>query len=443
MSQYLSGQPIVKFIANVSKVKAKEAVYKNTPVFNTLPSRPLVPNMVYAGIGSRETPQEIQDEMTEVAKILQSEGFVLRSGKARGADIAFEKGAGPEKEIFPGSLKAGEKELAIAREIHPNPVALDNSKGNPEYTWNLMARNTNQIFGKDLNTPVDFVLAWTPDGLTDYRNRTIKSGGTGQAIEMASRKGIPVINLANSGWREQLSDIVSAIKKGKSFEATPVEEKQYEVEELARKVAEIKEMGGVRAESQMEFVIAKNLPKILPESAKKETGTKTGNTGDISTSMLSKNGVTVDQAAHDIWQDHFSESNIDTETIKDVIIDVLLSGSVKNYLSAFDGSEALKELKAELKVKQSELNQVKKEKVVKKKAVKKADIVQPDLFSQPEEVVKPIPVAVKVELNTKEDFNIDEDFDDEGDQGIAGGLDLSMLKIIKKDPEIPLTDDCE
>jgi hypothetical protein len=176
--------------------------------FDKLPSKSSTPTMTYAGIGSRETPKEVMDQMTELAKELESRGYTLRSGGAQGADTAFEKGVTSKKEIFPGAQKSGEREMKIAREIHPNPNALDNSK-NPAFVWNLMARNTNQVFGKNLDTPVDFVIAYTQDGLTDYTKRTIKSGGTGQAIDMASRKGIPVINLANSNWRQELDKVLS------------------------------------------------------------------------------------------------------------------------------------------------------------------------------------------------------------------------------------------
>lgn len=176
--------------------------------FDKLPSKSATPTMTYAGIGSRETPKEVMDQMTELAKELESRGYTLRSGGAQGADTAFEKGVTSKKEIFPGAQKSGEREMKIAREIHPNPNALDNSK-NPAFVWNLMARNTNQVFGKNLDTPVDFVIAYTQDGLTDYTKRSIKSGGTGQAIDMASRKGIPVINLANSNWRQELDRVLS------------------------------------------------------------------------------------------------------------------------------------------------------------------------------------------------------------------------------------------
>ena len=76
-----------------------------------------------------------------------------------------------------------------------------------------MARNTNQVFGKDLNQPVDFVIAWTPDGLVDSQRRTRRSGGTGQAIDMAARKGIPVVNLANPDWEQKLMDLLGVTRE--------------------------------------------------------------------------------------------------------------------------------------------------------------------------------------------------------------------------------------
>ena len=56
----------------------------------------------YAGIGSRETPKEIQDWFKIVAKYLEKNGYTLRSGGAKGADQAFERGVSEDdmKEIY-------------------------------------------------------------------------------------------------------------------------------------------------------------------------------------------------------------------------------------------------------------------------------------------------------------------------------------------------------
>jgi hypothetical protein len=168
--------------------------------FNKLPGKSATPTMTYAGIGSRQTPPEILQQMTEVAKEL-SDRYTLNTGKTfgnkeEGADAAFSKGTN-KKNLF-APEKAGAKEIAIAKEIHPKPSALT------EGGLKLMARNTNQIFGAKLDTPVDFVLFWANEG------KGIRpEGGTGQAVEMARRKGIPTINMQDSNWRQQLDDVLS------------------------------------------------------------------------------------------------------------------------------------------------------------------------------------------------------------------------------------------
>lgn len=48
----------------------------------------------YTGIGSRETPEDIQSWMKAFAIRMQKHGYTLRSGGAGGADSAFEHGCG-------------------------------------------------------------------------------------------------------------------------------------------------------------------------------------------------------------------------------------------------------------------------------------------------------------------------------------------------------------
>ena len=50
-------------------------------------------DLCYAGIGSRETPPNVQKDMQELARILAENGWHLRTGGADGADTAFAQGA--------------------------------------------------------------------------------------------------------------------------------------------------------------------------------------------------------------------------------------------------------------------------------------------------------------------------------------------------------------
>jgi predicted NAD-dependent protein-ADP-ribosyltransferase YbiA (DUF1768 family) len=200
-----------------------------TPEFDNLPTNvPGQKTMIYAGVGSRETPPKVLKTMAEVGARLEELGYTLQSGDAIGADKAFASKV-TNKKLFVES-HATDQTRAIAREIHPAPGALK-GKG-----LNLMARNTNQVFGENLDSPVDFVLAWTPDGMTQSDPRSRQTGGTGQAIDMASRKGIPVINMANPGWQAELTKILGV--ENKAAPKTPnIDQKLYD--KIAKKLADL------------------------------------------------------------------------------------------------------------------------------------------------------------------------------------------------------------
>jgi len=191
----------------------------NKPILNSLPNKSSSPTMTYAGIGSRQTPQEVLDKMTEVAKYLDGLGYTLQTGftfknketnlDEEGADKAFSDGSKNKTLFGPYSIRktvkgivsadkyneaVTEKSSAIVKEVHPAPDRLTPG------AIKLMARNTNQIFGKNLDNTVDFVIFYAPETNNPLRPK----GGTGQAVEMARRKGIPTINMADTDWREQL-----------------------------------------------------------------------------------------------------------------------------------------------------------------------------------------------------------------------------------------------
>lgn len=161
----------------------------------------------YAGIGSRSTPIEIQTVMKNIATILERKGYILRSGGALGADKAFQSGViNPNNcDIFLASDTLSQQAIDSVHKYHPMPKALSS------YAFKLMARNYYQIKGKTEDSiPSYCVICWTPDGCTSHQERTIKTGGTGQAISIASESGITVYNLANP---ETLSKFKNWISK--------------------------------------------------------------------------------------------------------------------------------------------------------------------------------------------------------------------------------------
>lgn len=149
--------------------------------------------LYYAGIGSRETPIEILDEMANIAKHLESKGYILRSGGAEGADQAFSSVVKNAQIWIPWASFYQNKHHDV-RIISNNDVeAFDsvhkfhpNSKKLSQGGVRLMARNYRQIVGLNEDNS-KFVVCWTKDGKA--------SGGTGQAIRIAKDLGIAVINL--------------------------------------------------------------------------------------------------------------------------------------------------------------------------------------------------------------------------------------------------------
>lgn len=161
---------------------------------------------VYAGIGSRETPDDVLHRMRTIAGYLARKGWTLRSGAADGADSAFEEGAraaGGACEIWlpwlgfngnPSKNLPSPAAFGIAAELHP---AWEHLARAPRL---LHARNCHQVLGADLATPADFIICWTRGGLA--------KGGTGQSLRLAERHAIPVFNLAVEGRTDELRDFL-------------------------------------------------------------------------------------------------------------------------------------------------------------------------------------------------------------------------------------------
>ena len=180
----------------------------------------------YTGIGSRQTPKDILKLMEHIAFKLAQKGFILRSGAAGGADIAFEIGAKYYAEQIDERVtlaqlyipwasfvsydeyykdwykvldRMAKKEEAyqLASETHP---AWDRcSKGAKA----LHARNTFQILGPNLNNPSSFLICWAK---VDKHGSI--SGGTRTAWELAKAHGVPCFNLCNEEDKQRLIKFV-------------------------------------------------------------------------------------------------------------------------------------------------------------------------------------------------------------------------------------------
>lgn len=172
--------------------------------------------MLYAGIGSRQTPNHVVNVMERVATVLARKGYTVKTGACKGADQAFAEGAlkgyGRVHLCLPwpsyekawinnlhGDIHIQVIDLAYDKvaadsvyRYHPNPSALKQS------VFKLHARNYLIITG------VEFVICWTPNGEV--------SGGTGQAVRIANDLGIKVYNLGNPNTLQTFENRLEAYK---------------------------------------------------------------------------------------------------------------------------------------------------------------------------------------------------------------------------------------
>lgn len=179
----------------------------------------------YAGIGSRATPPEVLEQMTHAAGELEKQGCLLRSGGARGADQAFEKGITKldQIEIYVSAVQpmvdacdrlgrqfnlSNDTELPLIRGdtvLCRNIAAryLKTFAQRPEYIQGLFARNAAIICnptevwgGSTISPPIEpvaFVLCWA---IPEYR------GGTNHALRIARAYGVPIFNMATQSLDE-------------------------------------------------------------------------------------------------------------------------------------------------------------------------------------------------------------------------------------------------
>lgn len=173
--------------------------------------------MFYTGIGARKTPNHILQRMAVYGAVLAKLGLTLRSGAADGADAAFEFGCDKNQ---------GKKEIYLPWKNFNNHNSqlyniCESSLMLAQYVYgerfdtltrpvkNLMARNCYQVSGSRLDLPSEFVICYTIDGCSSFKDRTAMSGGTGQAISYASMLNIPIFNLRHNDTEEKLKKLIT------------------------------------------------------------------------------------------------------------------------------------------------------------------------------------------------------------------------------------------
>lgn len=176
-------------------------------------------DQIYVGIGSRKTPADALNLIVEAATRLARRGWTMRTGLSPGADQAFYRGAlaGHGRvelylpwPAFESPARSPQEDLEVFVLSEPTDAAYSLAAGfHPSWSVlgsharRLRARDAHQVLGADLAVPATLVVCWTPDGSIDGTGSRV--GGSGQALRIACRHGIPVLNLSRPDHVRQLS----------------------------------------------------------------------------------------------------------------------------------------------------------------------------------------------------------------------------------------------
>ena len=145
--------------------------------------------MKYFGvIGDQEVDDSIKPMMLKVSKYLTEQGYTCVHGGNMGTEMTFAKGAKYEKMILPwngfnhmrGPIhNPPQKAYDLAAEVYPKWWKA--SKGMKK----ILARNAQVIFGENLDSPVEFLMTWGNNRITEH------------AESLARLHYVPVYNLSN------------------------------------------------------------------------------------------------------------------------------------------------------------------------------------------------------------------------------------------------------
>ncbi len=197
------------------------------------PAEPRPGSFAYAGVGSRRTPPDVLQAMSDIAQTLGDAGTALSTGGADGADKAFETGAlRTDAPItvhtpWPGynGYRPGRQPETEIDVLHPNAAATVQGRSYADLAqehhpyWNRCGRGARALFVRNVSIlagalddhretlPVRAVIAYTPNGLPVGR----EAGGTGHTLRTAASLDIPCVNLSRRTPPERNAAALAAV----------------------------------------------------------------------------------------------------------------------------------------------------------------------------------------------------------------------------------------
>lgn len=174
----------------------------------------------YTGTGSRETPLDIQELMTEVSLHMNGHGYTLRTSDGSAAERAFEFGAGNSKVVYVshhsinqtrGCSCANTIILAKAAEVwrerdkrgwinDDESIRYSSWRDLPPSIKGSLAKRTGMVLGIHADRPSDVLICWTP--------KAEVCGYMAHAMSVALLNNVPVFNLADRETEELIRDML-------------------------------------------------------------------------------------------------------------------------------------------------------------------------------------------------------------------------------------------
>ncbi len=179
----------------------------------------------WTGVGSQETPQDLQTLMFFLGFEFSDRGRVFRSGHARGADTFFEEGVieyATKKQVqmpaqiflpqpnfnrtqadgkvyfhIPEENPIYQEAMDIAKRVHPAWNKCN------DFARRAHTRNAFQVLGPNLDDPSDYLVCWSIPALNGK-----VSGGTNTAWCIAHEFGVKCYNLYHEAQVKKALDFL-------------------------------------------------------------------------------------------------------------------------------------------------------------------------------------------------------------------------------------------
>ena len=164
---------------------------------------------IYAASGAKIISEEDQEEITQLALILDKQGYTLRTKKEIGTTQAFAQGSA-NKEIYTENNIPDNKSQEIT------DIAFQNTENWEHKYMKFHIRNTTLITGQNNNETIKFLLIFSPEGNIRKDNET--------EIRTARKLNVPIIILTENFKKEHALEAIEKSQKQQERIITPIKD---------------------------------------------------------------------------------------------------------------------------------------------------------------------------------------------------------------------------